>query len=127
MPEIKKQRPKFLDPLVIHLPLPGKLSIMHRISGTGMFLILPCLIYLLQLSLGTPQDFEVFRAITHHPLVKLFLLVLLYGFLHHFFMGIRILLIDMHKGVEIHAARKSAKVVLFASITLAVILGVTLW
>lgn len=100
---------------------------MHRISGAGMFLILPCLIYLLQLSLGSPQDFEVFRAITHHPLVKLVLLVLLYGFLHHFFMGVRILLIDMHKGVKIEAARKSAKVVLFASITLAVILGVTLW
>lgn len=127
MPEINKQRPKFLDPLIIHLPLPGKLSIMHRISGAGMFLILPCLIYLLQLSLGSPQDFEVFRAITHHPLVKLVLLVLLYGFLHHFFMGVRILLIDMHKGVKIEAARKSAKVVLFASITLAVILGVTLW
>lgn len=127
MPEINKQRPKFLDPLIIYLPLPGKLSIMHRISGAGMFLILPCLIYLLQLSLGSPQDFEVFRAITHHPLVKLVLLVLLYGFLHHFFMGVRILLIDMHKGVKIEAARKSAKVVLFASITLAVILGVTLW
>lgn len=127
MPEITKQRPKFLDLKEIHLPLPGKLSIMHRISGGALFLMLPCLIYLLQLSLGTQQEFDTFRAITGNPLVKLILLALHYGFLHHFCMGIRILLIDMHKGVEIEAARKSAKVVLFVSIGLAVILGVALW
>jgi succinate dehydrogenase / fumarate reductase cytochrome b subunit len=127
MPEINKQRPVFLELPAIHLPLPGKLSIMHRISGGALFLMLPVLIYLLQLSLGSAQDFDTFRAITSHSLVKLALLALMYGFIHHFCMGIRILLIDMHKGVEINAARKSAKVVLFVSIALTVILGVSLW
>ncbi len=127
MPEITKQRPKFLELSAIHLPLSGKLSIMHRISGGALFLMLPCLIYLLQLSLGTQQEFDTFRAITGYPLIKLILLALMYGFIHHFCMGIRILLIDMHKGVEIEAARASAKAVLGVSIALTVILGVALW
>ncbi len=127
MPEISKQRPVFLDLSKIRLPLSAKLSIMHRISGGGLFLMLPCLIYLLQLSLGSPQEFDTFRAITSNTVVKLVLLALMYGFIHHFCMGIRILLIDMHKGVEIGASRVSAKLVLVVSITLTVILGVALW
>ncbi len=127
MPEITKQRPVFLNLAEIPQPLAAKMSILHRISGGAMFLMLPCLIYLLQLSLGSAQDFETFRAITHHPLVKLILLGLLYALLHHFCMGIRILLIDMHKGVKIETARASAKAVLFVSVALTVILGVALW
>ena len=127
MPDITKQRPKFLDLSAIRLPLPGVLSIMHRISGGALFLMLPVLVYLLQLSLGTQQEFDTFRAITSNPLVKLILLALMYGFIHHFCMGIRILLMDMHKGVEIEAARASAKVVLVVSVLLTVILGVKLW
>ena len=127
MPEITKQRPVFLNLAEIPQPLAAKMSILHRISGGAMFLMLPCLIYLLQLSLGSAQDFESFRTITHHPLVKLILLGLLYSLLHHFCMGVRILLIDMHKGVKIETARASAKAVLFVSVALTVILGVVLW
>ena len=128
MPEMTKPRPKYLALHEIRLPLAGYASILHRVSGAGLFLMLPLLIWLLQLSLGSGQDSAaLFSAVTGNILVKLILLGLLWAFLHHFCMGIRILLIDMHKGVKIEAARKSAKVVLFASITLAVILGVTLW
>jgi succinate dehydrogenase / fumarate reductase cytochrome b subunit len=55
------------------------------------------------------------------------LMGLLYALLHHFCMGVRILLIDMHKGVKIETARASAKAVLFVSVALTVILGVALW
>jgi succinate dehydrogenase / fumarate reductase cytochrome b subunit len=124
---IKKERPKHLDLTVIKLPLPGFASILHRISGAGLFLMLPFLIYLLQLSLESPQSFETFRAITGHWLAKLVLLGLLWAFLHHFCMGIRILLIDLGMGTELQAARASAKAVMAISLALTVILGVKLW
>lgn len=62
MPENIKQRPKYLNLAEIRLPLAGFVSILHRLSGAGLFLLLPLLLYLLQLSLGTPQDFESLRA-----------------------------------------------------------------
>lgn len=127
MPELTKQRPKFLDLTQIQLPLAAKMSILHRISGGAIFLLLPALIYLLQLSLGTNEDFETFLTITRHPLVKLIFLALTYGFVHHVCMGIRLLLIDMHRGVARDTARFTAKVVLVAGLLITAILGVTLW
>ncbi len=124
---LAKKRPKYLNLIQIRLPPAGIASIMHRISGAGLFLILPLLIYLLQLSLGTPQDFATFKAAADHPLVKLFLIVVLWGFVHHFFMGIRILLIDIHIGVDLPAARASAVLVTAVGVLLTAILGVKLW
>lgn len=127
MSESTKQRPKYLNLAEIRLPLAGFASILHRVSGAGLFLLLPVLIYLLQLSLGTPQDFQSFKAVVDHPLVKLVLIGLLWAFLHHFCMGIRILLLDMHIGIELEPSRTSAKLVLGVSLLLTAILGVKLW
>ena len=127
MTELTKQRPKFLNLAEIKLPLPGFASILHRISGAGLFLMLPFLIWLLDLSLRSPDSYQTFVAVTGHPLLKLLLIGLLWAFLHHFCMGVRILLIDMHIGVEKMTARASAKAVLVVSIGLTLILGVKLW
>jgi len=127
MPEIAKQRPKYLNLFEIRLPLAGFASILHRVSGAGLFLMLPALIYLLQLSLGTAEEFQDFRAVIAHPLAKLVLTGLLWAFLHHFCMGIRILLLDIHLGIELEASRRSAKAVLGVSLLLTAILGVRLW
>ena len=122
-----KKRPKYLNLFEIKLPLAGFVSILHRVSGAALFLMLPLLIYLLQLSLGTPQDFAVLTSALDNPLLKLVLLGLLWAFLHHFCMGIRILLLDLHVGVDLAAARTSAKLVQGVSLLLTVLLGVKLW
>ncbi|MBL8486938.1 MAG: succinate dehydrogenase, cytochrome b556 subunit [Rhodocyclaceae bacterium] len=126
MPEMTKQRPKFLNLAEIRLPLAGFASILHRVSGAGLFLMLPLLIWLLELSLGTPENFAQFKAVAGHPLVKLILLGLLWAFLHHFCMGIRILLIDVHVGVEKEQAAASAKAVMVVSLALTLVLGLKL-
>lgn len=126
MTEMTKQRPKFLNLVEIKQPLPAIASILHRVSGAGLFLMLPLLIWLLQLSLGSYESFTTLKSVAANPLVKLILLGLLWAFLHHFFMGIRILLIDVHVGVEKQAARTSAKAVLAVSLTLTVVLGLKL-
>lgn len=123
---IKKKRPKNLDLTTIRLPLPGVLSILHRVSGAGLFLLLPLLLWLFQNSLGTPESFATFKAVATNPLVKIILLGLLWAFCHHFCAGIRYLFLDMHKGVDLESARLTSKIVFAVSIALTVILGVAL-
>lgn len=121
------KRPKYLNLFEIKLPLAGFASILHRISGFGLFLMLPLLIWLLELSLGSAESYRTLQAIVSHPLAKLLLIGLLWAFLHHFFMGIRILLIDIHVGVAKAQAGASAKAVLALSLGLTAVLGALLW
>ena len=93
---IARQRPKYLDLHRIRLPLPGLVSILHRISGTALFVFAGVLLYLLQESLRSPESHAHFAALMGHWLVKLFLIGMLWSFLHHFFAGLRFLLLDVH-------------------------------
>ena len=127
MPEMTKQRPKYLALHQIRLPLAGYASILHRVSGAGLFLMLPPLIWLLQLSLGSDAgSAAMFNAVTGNLLVKLILLGLLWAFLHHFCMGIRIPLLDIQIGVEKQQAHASAVAVMVVSLALTLILGLRL-
>jgi succinate dehydrogenase / fumarate reductase cytochrome b subunit len=127
MAGLVKKRPKYLNLFEIKLPLPGWVSILHRVSGAGLFLMLPLLIWLLGLSLGSADSFATFEAITGFWLVKLILLGLLWAYLHHFCMGIRILLLDMHVGIEKAQAFNSSIAVLVVSLALTALLGAKLW
>jgi succinate dehydrogenase / fumarate reductase cytochrome b subunit len=97
---IKKRRPKNLDLPTIRLPLPGILSIIHRISGAGLFLLLPFLLWLFQSSLTSPETFASVKGVVGHPLAKIVLLGLIWFYMHHFCAGIRYLLLDLHKGLN---------------------------
>lgn len=120
---LKKKRPKNLDLMTIRLPLPGILSILHRVSGAVLFLLLPVLLWLFESSLTSPDTFAVFKSIAAHPLVKLILLGLIWLYLHHFCAGIRYLLLDLHKGIDLESARLSSKIVFAVSIALTLIIG----
>lgn len=125
---IRKRRPKNLDLKTIRLPLPGILSIIHRVSGAAIFLLMPVLLWLFQSSLASPASFAEFKAFAAHPLVRIVLLGLIWLYLHHFCAGIRYLLLDLHKGVDLETARLSSKIVFAVSIALTLFIGVTvLW
>lgn len=125
---LKKKRPKNLDLMTIRLPLPGILSILHRVSGAVLFLLLPVLLWLFESSLTSPETFAVVKSIAAHPLVKVILLGLIWLYLHHFCAGIRYLLLDLHKGIDLESARLSSKIVFAVSIVLTLLIGVkVLW
>lgn len=124
---MQKQRPKFLDVASIRLPIPGIVSIMHRLSGVALFLALPLLLYFFQGTLSQAEHFAVFKTVTSYAIVKLILIGLLWAYLHHFCAGIRFLFLDAHKGLELETARATAKTVVVVSLLLTVILGVALW
>ena len=117
-----KKRPKNLDLTAIRLPLPGKVSILHRVSGVGLFLFLPVLLWLFSASLTSAETFATFRSVFASLPAKVVLAGLLWAFVHHFCAGIRFLLLDLHVGIEKEAARKSAAVVFAVSIPLTLIL-----
>ena len=122
-----KSRPVFLEIPNIRLPIPGIVSILHRISGVILFVMLPVLLYLLSGTLSRESAFETYRAIVSNPLVKLILIGVLWAYLHHFLAGIRFLFLDAHKGLELNTARNTAKLVFTAALVLTVVLGAVLW
>jgi succinate dehydrogenase / fumarate reductase cytochrome b subunit len=106
-----------------NLPLPGLVSIFHRLSGASLFLMLWLLLWLLDRSLADAQGYAWARQATSNILVKLVLCGLLWSYLHHFCAGLRYLALDIHKGVDLPTARKTAGGVFAVSIVLAVVIG----
>jgi len=105
---MNKARPKYLDLLQIRLPVPGLVSILHRISGLALFLFLPFLLWLLQSSLFSPESYERYRAALSHPLIKLVLIGLGLLNLALFEFGVKRSVVDLSPGVAMPASAKTA-------------------
>jgi len=128
----KKQRPKYLSlPAIlfqIRLPLPGWVSILHRISGALLvFPFAAWALYLLDVSLRSEQGFSRIREYMGMPLAKLGLLVFLWAGCHHFCAGIRYLALDLNLGIALRPARISSAVVIVASLALTALFAARLW
>ena len=129
----KKLRPKYLTlPAIlfeIRLPLPGWISILHRVSGALLvFPLTAWLLYLLDSSLASEAGFERIR--THYlqmPVAKAGLLLFIWAYCHHFCAGIRFLLLDLNKGIELAPARRSAAAVLIVSLALTAYFAWRIW
>jgi succinate dehydrogenase / fumarate reductase, cytochrome b subunit len=121
------ERPKFLALHQIKLPLPGVISILHRISGALLFLALPLLLWMLQYSLRSIETYTELVDNLQRPSSKIFLLLVLWAFLHHLCAGIRYLFIDLDIGAGLAQARTSSKWVLAVSLALTATVGVCLW
>lgn len=127
----KKNRPKYLNLQAllfeIRLPLPGWISILHRISGALLFVAMVWLLWMLDRSLSSEAAFETIRRYAGLLPVKLALLVLIWAYCHHFCAGIRHLFLDLDKGTELATARLTAGLSLAASLLLTAWLGAKLW
>lgn len=121
------RRPKHLNLFQIALPLPGFVSILHRASGALLFLALPLLLWLLQQSLRSIETYTQLSDLLQFGLMKLVLLGLLWGFLHHLCAGLRYLLVDAHLVSGLAQARVSSGLVLVVSLALTLAYGVMLW
>ena len=129
---VKKDRPVYrnigLAQLIKYrLPWAGKVSILHRISGAVLFLLLPFILYLFDQSLASELSYQNFQAFTGNILVKMICLGLIWSFLHHFCAGIRYLLLDLEIGVEKSESNRSAIFVLIVGIALTAVVGLKLF
>ena len=130
--EVKSAKPVYrnigLAQLVKYrLPWAGKVSILHRISGAVLFLMLPFILYIFDQSLASELSYQNFQSITSNVLVKIICLGLIWCFLHHFCAGIRYLLLDLEIGVEKHEANRSAIVVFCIGVALTAVVGLKLF
>ena len=123
-----ENRPVYLNLLKIKLPLTGIVSFAHRITGFILFLSLPFAVYLLDLSVESQQSFEKAQQLLDQPLMLFVQILLIWSLAHHFFAGIRFLLIDAEIGVEKSRSRLGAWLVLLAEVitVIAIICGMIL-
>ncbi|MBC7444932.1 MAG: succinate dehydrogenase, cytochrome b556 subunit [Polaromonas sp.] len=138
------QRPKrrefrninaFTDLPSYRLPLAGVVSILHRVSGALMFLLMPFVIWMFDTSVSSDLSFERFKSAFNAGMLglpgflwKLVALALIWAFLHHFLAGLRHLWMDSsHEAVSKAFGRQSAAFTLAVSIGLTLVLGAKLF
>lgn len=116
------------------LPAAGWVSILHRISGAMMFLLMPLIIWMFDTSVSSEISFARFAGaftfgIGFVPgwLMKLVALALIWAYLHHFIAGIRHLCMDINHAVSKEFGRSSAITTLALSIALTLLLGAKLF
>jgi succinate dehydrogenase / fumarate reductase cytochrome b subunit len=120
-------RPKYLNLIQIRLPLPALVSILHRVSGAVLFLLLPLLLVLFEMSLESPQTFARFKVVFAHWTIKLVLTGLAWAYLHHLCAGVRHLFLDLDYGTELAAARTSSWAVVAVSLALTAGVAAIIW
>ncbi len=96
----KQTRPVYLNLFQIKMPIMAIMSILHRASGALLVLSIPYISYLFALSLESEQGFLQVQEHLSGILVKIIMLLLGWGILHHLLSGIRFLFLDFDVGVD---------------------------
>jgi succinate dehydrogenase / fumarate reductase cytochrome b subunit len=125
----------FRDLPTYRLPAPGWVSILHRVSGVLMFVLLPFIIWMFDTSVTSELSFARFRAAFNSGLgfvpgwfIKLVALGLIWAYLHHFIAGVRHLWMDSsHTATNKQFGGNSAKITLALAVFLTVVLGAKLF
>lgn len=123
---MNQRRPINLNLLTIRFPIPAIISILHRISGFALFLLIPVILWILGFSL-TEQGFETLQQWLETFFVKFIFWVLFIPFFFHLVAGIRHLLMDIHIGSSLQGGRRSAVLTLIISVILVILAGIWLW
>jgi len=141
MTELAKKRPEFRninafkDLTTYRLPPAGWVSILHRVSGVIMFLLLPFILWMFDTSVSSEISFAKFKAVFNIGVgfvpgwfFKLVALALMWAYLHHFIAGLRHLWMDVsHDAVSKEFGKSSALFTLVVSIALTLVLGAKLF
>lgn len=121
-----KSRPKNLNLFTIHFPIPAIISILHRISGFILFLLIPFVLWGLDYSLSL-SGFETIQHWFDNFFVKFIVWLLFVPFCYHLVAGIRHLLMDVHIGDQLKSGRMGSVLVLIITLLFVILAGVWLW
>jgi succinate dehydrogenase / fumarate reductase cytochrome b subunit len=122
-----KKQPIYLNLLEIRLPVGGVVSILHRVSGVVLVLALPAVLFLLDLSLQSEQQYQTVTALLATPAMQAAGVVLVWFLAHHLLAGVRHLLLDLDIGIDRDAARRSAWATLGIGLLVAVTMAICVW
>ncbi len=118
---VGNRRPVFLNLLQIRFPVTAILSILHRVAGVLLVLILPFCLYLFDLSLSSADGYVQAISIVNQMPVKLLSIVFIWSLAHHLFAGIRFLFLDLDIGISKQTAQVSAIVSAVAAIAVTLV------
>ncbi|MCZ4371489.1 MULTISPECIES: succinate dehydrogenase cytochrome b556 subunit [Vibrio] len=123
----RKSRPVNLDLQTISFPISAIASILHRVSGVITFVAVGILLWLLSLSLSSPQGFMDASHLVGGFFAKFILWGILTALAYHIAGGIRHLLMDLGHFEELESGAMSAKVAFGATAVLSVLAGILVW
>ena len=123
----KDNRPMNLNLFKFHFPVMAIVSVIHRITGVIIFLLIPLLLYTLHVSILSQASFSNLQKDLSYSFSKVIILGILVCAVYHLFAGIRHLVMDLGFGESKTAGRITAWFVIFLWIVVVVLLGVWLW
>lgn len=125
---MKKQRPVNLDLTTIRFPVTAIASILHRVSGVITFVAVGILLWLLGLSLSSPEGFQQASAIMDSFFVKFIMWGILTALAYHIAGGIRHMLADFGYLAEtLQVGTRSAQITFGITVVLSILAGVLVW
>lgn len=123
---MNKKRPVNLDLTSLNFPPMAIASILHRISGITLALLLPVMLCLLSASLRSPESFAQMQAQLATLPYKMLLWAFCTALVYHLLAGIRHMLMDLGYGEHLPAGKYSAIAVIILTALLAILLGIWL-
>ena len=113
--------------MTIRLPINAVISILHRVSGIGLFIGLPLMLWALQSSVANQGSYASLINVLHHWLTKLVLIGFAWAFFHHFYAGLRHLGQDIHWMTSLQKARLSSKILLWLVAVSVALFAIWIW
>jgi succinate dehydrogenase / fumarate reductase, cytochrome b subunit len=126
-PIVNKKRPINLDLTTLKFPPMAIASILHRISGILLFLLLPVMLFLLGKSLHSEESFAEMEALITNPVYKLVLWAFSAALFYHVVAGIRHMIMDIGIGEHLGTARSTAILVIALAVIATLFLGIWIW
>jgi succinate dehydrogenase / fumarate reductase cytochrome b subunit len=125
--KVNDKRPVNLDLMSLKFPPMAIASILHRLSGLLMFLLLPVMLCFLAKSLAAPESFDTLKMHLASPLVKLIFWAFGSAWIYHVIAGLRHMFMDIGIGESLEAGRRSAIFVIVLAVISTLLLGIWLW
>jgi len=124
---VKKNRPVNLDIATIHFPITAAVSLLHRASGVILFAGVAVLLWALENSLASEEQFNALKTTLSNPLCQFILWATLAALAYHLVAGIRHLFMDIGIGETLEGGQNGAKIVLFVAFIIIAVLGAWIW
>lgn len=124
---VNQKKPINLDLTTMKFPPMAIVSILHRLSGLALFILMPAILYFFGASLKSPQSFQNLQLMFKLTTYKIVLFLFCAALIFHLFAGIRHLLMDIGYGEALHSGRHTAIFVMAMAAIFIILLGIWIW
>lgn len=126
-PIVNKKRPVNLDLSSMKFPPMAIASILHRVSGIVLFILLPVMLYILGQSLQSEDSFAEIKTMLTNSYYKLVLWAFGTAMIYHILAGLRHLIMDMGFGEHLSTGRRTSILVIILAVISTIFLGIWIW